>query len=316
MEPLTTPDLKCPEPDVIARAGDLLGTGRPAEAYQLIRESAREAPPNVPARQLLAQCLAALGRHDESLAVYLELRGMRLNDSLIGQRIHALEQSLAPPEAVTGQRPWTTSIPDGFLNTIQHALHRYTYAGIPMLKNPFDLAIYASLLHDLRPKLIVEIGSKSGSSALWLAHQTMALGFDCRVLSVDVVGVKDVRHERVFFLEGDGRRLDLLINSEALGRFPKPWLVIDDADHAYATCAAVAEFFDPLLRSGDFLVIEDGIASDLAPDAFPDAISGPHRAIRGLISSPDPKYEIATEYCDMFGTNVTWCTNGYLRRIQ
>jgi cephalosporin hydroxylase len=41
---------------------------------------------------------------------------------------------------------------------------RYTYRGVPMLKNPFDLALYLLLLWRLKPRTVIEIGSKSGGS--------------------------------------------------------------------------------------------------------------------------------------------------------
>jgi cephalosporin hydroxylase len=95
----------------------------------------------------------------------------------------------------------------------------------------------------------------------------------------------------------------------------RPWLVIDDANHEAQTCVRIAEFLHPLLESGDYYVIEDGIISDLYPDAYPDFSSGPHTAVRHLLSLYPRQYEIDRNYCDMFGYNATWCTNGFLRKV-
>ena len=48
------------------------------------------------------------------------------------------------------------------------ARHHNTSAGAtsPMLKNPFDLALYLLLLRRLKPRTVIEIGSKSGGSGL------------------------------------------------------------------------------------------------------------------------------------------------------
>ena len=71
----------------------------------------------------------------------------------------------------------------------------------------------------------------------------------------------------------------------------------------------IADFFHPLLRRGDYFVIEDGIISDLSPDFFPTASRG-----HVLNRYPDA-YMIDRFYSDMFGYKATWCTNGFLRRL-
>ena len=64
-------------------------------------------------------------------------------------------------KAPSVQRPWNTSLPrETPLSS------RYTYRGVPMLKNPFDLALYLLLLRRLKPRTVIEIGSKSGGSGL------------------------------------------------------------------------------------------------------------------------------------------------------
>ena len=134
------------------------------------------------------------------------------------------------------------------------------------------------------------------------------------IFSVDILKVEDVCHPKVTFLEGDADALGACrgIVSQSLAC---PWLVIDDANHEAQTCVRIAEFFDPLLESGDYYVIEDGIISDLYPDAYPDFSSGPHTAVRHLLSLYPRQYEIDRNHCHMFGYNATWCTNGFLRKV-
>jgi len=74
----------------------------------------------------------------------------------------------------------------------------------------------------------------------------------------------------------------------------------------------VLRFFHPHLRPGEFIVTEDGIISDLVND--PDCNSGPHRALKEFLQLHPGEYDIAGEYCDFFGYNLTWCTNGWLRK--
>lgn len=297
----------------LMRAESFLDQGKPADALDALRGTPSEHPRWL---WLWASTLATLGRHDEAIAPLSRLLEVDPANSGASELLAAIRLSLSPPADESSKRSWNTSLPRETLDTIQNALHRYTYAGIPMLKNPFDLAIYSSLLHNLKPALIIELGSKAGASALWLAHQCDAFRLDTRIISIDVIGVEGVRHPRLDFLQGDARRLQSVLTPADLERTPRPWLVIDDADHAYETCSAIGAFFEPLLQPGDYLVVEDGIISDLAPEAFPDATSGPHRMIRELVDRPNPLYEIDQTYCDMFGHNMTWCTNGFLRRVR
>src|SRR5437899_3950139 len=59
------------------------------------------------------------------------------------------------------------------------------WMGIRSLKNPLDAWIYQELLYDVRPEIIVELGSAFGGSTLFLAHMLDLLGGAGKVVSVD-----------------------------------------------------------------------------------------------------------------------------------
>ncbi len=72
----------------------------------------------------------------------------------------------------------------------------------------------------------------------------------------------------------------------------------------------------PLLPStfaGEYIVIEDGILSDMRVAALYDG--GPLLAIEQFLERNGGRYEVDRNYCDYFGSNVTWNVNGYLRRL-
>jgi cephalosporin hydroxylase len=75
----------------------------------------------------------------------------------------------------------------------------------------------------------------------------------------------------------------------------------------------VLEFFDPWLRLGEYIVIEDGILSDMRVADLYDG--GPLRAIDEFLAENAGRYEIYRGLCDCFGRNVTWNVNGYVRRL-
>gem|GEM_PF-517932 len=309
--------------DLIDEADRLARQQYYLEAIKLYEQVMAESGPRPGVAYRYGECLTGAGRYEEALEAYrLELRLTPMDQALVAKEA-ALAENLTVSFVSTAEldaqgpddRSFGTSIPLPFLQGIQRALHTHSFGGVPMLKNPFDLAIYSRLLGDIQPRTVIEIGSKSGGSGLWFACEAQNLCLDAHVYSIDIVQVVDVAHPRLTFIEADGRRLSEFLDEEWLKALPRPWVVIEDADHAYETSYNVAKFFASHLCPGDYLVVEDGIISDLAPEQFPDYSSGPHRAIKQTLAEHPGKFEIDASYCDMFGQNVTWATNGFLRCV-
>ncbi len=312
MPPTLTPQ----QGDAYRRVEALLSADQGAEALKACQGLITETGQTTGLPYLLGLCLDRVGRHEEALTAYGQELSLDPNHAEARARFDQLSQALArpvPQRLATHQRTWNTSLPRETLLRIQQSLHNYTYRGVPMLKNPFDFALYPLLLWNLKPRTLIEIGSKSGGSALWFGDLLNDFGVDGHVYSLDIVRVDSVSHPRVTFLEANGRALERTLTTEFLERLPRPWLVIEDADHSYETSSAALRFFHPWLRPGEYIVIEDGIISDLTQD--PAYGSGPHRALKEFLAAHAGEYEIDGDYCDFFGYNLTWCTNGFLKRV-
>lgn len=199
------------------------------------------------------------------------------------------------------------------LMKIQEGTMAYTYRGLPLLKNPFDLAIYSLLLQRAKPRTLVEVGSYMGGSAVWFADQAGLLGLGTKVLSIDLEVPATEANASVQFLRGDARELQEVLPPSVLGALPRPLMVVEDSSHLSGTTAAVLEFFDPWLRPGEYIVIEDGILSDMRVADLYDG--GPLRAVEEFLAKSAGRYEIDRGLCDYFGRNVTWNVDGYLRRL-
>lgn len=158
---------------------------------------------------------------------------------------------------------WACSLPRPALDHIQAGTLNYRYKGIPTLKNPFDLALYPLLLWQLQPKTLIEIGSRFGGSAVWFADQIRSLELSCSVHSFDIKPVTEITYPNVTFYQADAQHLSASISADFLQSLPHPWLVIEDSAHTFEVTRAVMDFFHPSLAPGDYLVIEDGIVSDL-----------------------------------------------------
>src|SRR5262245_41638555 len=112
------------------------------------------------------------------------------------------------------QERYGTALTGPLLSSIQRGALRYTYRGVPTIKNPFDWALYPMLLWKARPATISEVGSNCGGSAFWLADTLRAFSIPCHIHSVDTRKVTDLTVPGVTFHEGNGRRLDSTFNPE------------------------------------------------------------------------------------------------------
>lgn len=97
-----------------------------------------------------------------------------------------------------------------------------------------------------------------------------------------------------------------------LSRMARPLLVLEDADHMPETTYAVLRFFDPWLRPGEYIVVEDGLLVDQGLSEH--YRGGPLVAIDRFLAERGSDYEIDRSYCDHYGRNVTWNVNGYIRK--
>jgi cephalosporin hydroxylase len=209
-----------------------------------------------------------------------------------------------------------SSLPRRVAEGIQNGTLRYAYKGVPMLKDPFDLALYQMLFWRLKPRCLIEIGSKAGGSAFWFADVLAALGVAAQVHSVDLEP-PNLEIPGVVFHCGDARRLGDTFPDAVMRDLPRPLLVVEDADHHAETTLCVLEFFDAWLAPGEYIVVEDGIVDDLYEgERLAQFAGGPRQAVRTFLAARGFDYELDAELCDFYGGNVTWNVNGYLRRVR
>ncbi|MDZ5649767.1 CmcI family methyltransferase [Nitrospirillum sp. BR 11828] len=235
------------------------------------------------------------------------------------ERVRASRPQLAP--VGSGQRQGTTArsfssaLPDDVLFALLKGSLGYRYKGRAMLLNPLDMANYLALIGQLRPAAVIEIGSLEGGRTLWLADTMAALGLEVRVISVDLLPRPPSDHPGIDARVGDARNLADVLPAEEIRSLGHPLLVIEDSAHDEETCAAVLDYFDPLLAAGDYVIVEDGAFrsdGDIQPGS--GTLSPPSRAIDAFLARRGPDYEIDEALCDRFGYNATFNINGWLRR--
>jgi cephalosporin hydroxylase len=302
--------------EMMQEAIGLLNSNNLLEAMRLVEQVA-SLNIYVPGMNYLrCVCLSNAGQHKEALAAAKAELAINPNHRQAQVQIESLTRTLLRSQIKlpTQQRSWNTTLPRENMLLIQNATLNYSYRGVPMLKNPFDFTLYPLLFWNLKPLTIIEIGSKHGGSALWFGDMLNNFGIDGHIYSIDIIKVNSVQHPRVTYMEGNGQDLQAILTPDFINSLPRPLLVIEDADHSYETSKHVLDFFHPYLKREEYIVIEDGIISDLVQDASYN--TGPHQALKKFLSEHEDEYEIDSSYCDYFGYNITWCTNGFLKKIK
>ncbi len=214
--------------------------------------------------------------------------------------------------------PWNVRLPDGrnwgsLINTRLHvAFNRgamaYTYRGMKCIRYPVDLALLLLILQELRPRTVIELGSKEGGSAAFYGDMMELLGRNGRVYSIDLEKPDPkYRPYNVSFHKGDENHLEGV--PLAWGGLPHPWLVINDASHQYSGIMNCLAFLRHYMVKGDMLVVEDGWLTQTGMDR--KRKGGPGRAIADFLKANED-WKIDARYCDFFGRNVTSNPNGYL----
>src|SRR3954454_23281493 len=156
------------------------------------------------------------------------------------------------------------------------------WMGARSLKNPLDAWVYQEILYEVRPEVVVELGSAFGGSTLFLCHMLDLIGLDARVVSVDHAHSElAAEHPRIEKVTGNTRDPDVIARVRLLCK-GRRGLVIHDADHSADAVIEDLRNYAPLVAPGSYLIVEDGVQD------FLSGLDGPAAAVnRFLAESPD-----------------------------
>lgn len=211
-------------------------------------------------------------------------------------------------------RPFKTPFTRPQLGAYHFGVMQYRYRDVVCNKSPIDIALYLHLIHAVQPATIIEIGTKDGGSAMMFRDVVRMYGMDTQIVSIDRAPPDvDERMEGIRFVEGDVMALDDTFAAHGLFDLPRPWILSEDSAHTFGACMAVMNFAQAHMRTGEYLIIEDGILAEL--DLAKQFNGGPSRALETHFRLHPGVFEIDTSYCDMFGVNATTNPNGYLRKL-
>lgn len=197
-------------------------------------------------------------------------------------------------------------------------IHNKTiWAGVPTLQLPEDLLMMSELIWVLRPKVVVECGIWQGGGLVFYASLMDLIGHG------DVIGV-DIDISRALHVKKHphGGRIRLIQGSSAdpdVAKMITPAMaggnaiVILDSNHEAAHVKKELERFAPLIKSGSYLIVMDGVMRILHDVPGGDAswkTNNPETALSEFLAS-HPEFE-RDPNCNKFG--ATHGPGGYLRR--
>ena len=184
------------------------------------------------------------------------------------------------------------------------------WRNVAVCKAPTDLWIYQELITRLRPDLVIETGSHTGGSALFL-RDMLRLVCDGAgwVISIDVDVSKlqpITQVDGVKFLKASSIEFEAVafVKAHIAAYGCKRVMVILDSDHAQTHVAKELELYAPLVTVGSALIVEDTSNHEGARAA----------AEEWYIEQPD-RYEFRKDFmCEKF--MLTFNRDGYFERVK
>lgn len=213
-------------------------------------------------------------------------------------------------KAKTGVNAWDEYVSFDS-QSVYYGHTKITYKGIRAIRCPFDYVMYQMIISEVKPDLIIEIGTNQGGSAIYFSDLMDSLKIDGEIHSIDIntdakENVKDYSRIKLHF---DGWESYDLAQTEKFQRV----LVIEDAAHTYECTLGAINKFASVVTVGSYLIVEDGIVTDI--NMSKELNGGPLRSLREFLPQ-HPEFEVDRFWCDMFGKNATFNVNGYLKKIK
>jgi cephalosporin hydroxylase len=190
---------------------------------------------------------------------------------------------------------------------------RQHYRGVRILKVPTDLWNYQELFTERRIDWVVETGTLHGGSALYFADLLELTGARGRVITIDIshAVLQAQPHPRIEFLLASSASAETAAQVAALLPPARgPLFMILDSDHSKAHVLRELEVLTPLLRRGDYLVVEDTCVN--GHPVRPEFGPGPMEALDEFLARHPGMLERDRQREEKFG--YTAAPSGYFVR--
>lgn len=187
------------------------------------------------------------------------------------------------------------------------------WRGIRIQKFPVDLLMLQEAIWDRRPGVIIEIGTKFGGSAVFMADMMGLYRWEYLVITVDKNhDLYPLAHDHVAKVTGLSQSADTAQRVRGIvDRRVAPTMVVHDGGHAADQVAADLRLYADMVSAGQLLVVEDTIIDQLSPDGPIGFAAGPLTAVNQFLQE-NPSFRRVDKY-DRF--RLSYNHGGWLERI-
>lgn len=195
------------------------------------------------------------------------------------------------------------------LKSVYNGHHQVTYRGVACQKCPFDYVLYQMIIDEVKPDLIIEIGTNKGGSTLYLADLLQIYG-EGIIHSIDITDncpniVKN--HSRIKLFHKGWKDYDFSLTKDF-----KKILVIEDSSHQYQNTIEALDKFKEIVSLNSYLIVEDGIVNSLGWSRSYGG--GPVKAINEFLTI-NRNFKVDEKWENFFGKSATFNTKGFLKKI-
>jgi cephalosporin hydroxylase len=188
---------------------------------------------------------------------------------------------------------------------------RVSWLGYEALKCPLDLWIYQEIITQQRPDFIVELGTRFGGSALFMAS-ILDLIDSGMIITIDVdYTVADRRpfHRRIVYVNASTTDAETVREVDNMIPAGARVLVILDSDHSCDHVLKEMQLYAHLVPLGGYMIVEDTNIN--GHPTYPEYGAGPFEAVQKFIAE---RQDFAVDNaCERFLLTMNPC--GYLRRV-
>lgn len=177
-------------------------------------------------------------------------------------------------------------------------VYSFSWMGRPVIQLPDDMMRIQEVIYDIRPDVIIETGIAHGGSLIYYASLIKMMGYEGKVVGVDIEIRPHNRsaiesHELYSYLtmiEGSSIDPNIVSQVEKTIGPDQSTLVLLDSNHSYEHVLEELKQYGPLVSTGSYIVVTDGIMKDLqgAPRSEDDwASNNPYQAAQEFLAIDD-----------------------------
>jgi cephalosporin hydroxylase len=183
------------------------------------------------------------------------------------------------------------------------------FYGVTVWKNPMDLWLYQEMIHEFRPDVVIEAGTKYGGSAYYFARLFDLVGHG-QVITIDTKPQPNrPEHPRITYLTGSSTDPAIAESVDELVGDRKPLIVLDSY-HARDHVLEELRLWSPRVPLGRHIVVEDSHAG--GNPVTTRVARGPRPAIKRFLSENDAFVVDESMHKFFF----TFNPGGYLKRVR